>query len=71
MMELTKADWQLIEFATMLRFKAARPRKDEGTASEEFNQQEARIMSYLQRKYDPELTQMLEQLRAARAARHA
>lgn len=50
MEELSKEDWQFIEYATRLRFNAARPKPSEGKPSKEFLVQEARTMAYLMKK---------------------
>jgi len=48
--DLTKEDWQYISYCLQQAFNKARPRPSEGKPSKEFLAQEARIMSYLNRK---------------------
>ena len=49
-MEPTKEDWQYIEYCLRAAFKKARPRPSEGPPSQEFLDQERRIMDYLMNK---------------------
>lgn len=47
---LTKEDWQYIAHATQDRFIKARPKKGEPQGSKDFEEQEKRIMYFLNNK---------------------
>jgi hypothetical protein len=48
--ELTREDWQFIDYATRERFNKARPKPSEGKPSKAFLEQEKRIMIFLTKK---------------------
>jgi hypothetical protein len=48
--DLSKEDWQFIEYAVAKRFRDAGSKKGEPPNSKEFKDQEARIMDFLFKK---------------------
>lgn len=51
--DLSQEDWQFIQFAVQARFNGLRPKKGEPPASAAAKAEEARIMTFLNRKVYP------------------